>query len=49
MICARLGRKETILDGFRKRLPNSRKEEIQTALQEIFKISGLRLNDLISN
>jgi 2-oxo-4-hydroxy-4-carboxy-5-ureidoimidazoline decarboxylase len=49
VICARLNRKETILAGFRARLPNSREREIQTALQEIFKIAGLRLNDLISN
>jgi len=49
VICARLNRKEAILNGFRARLPNSRQQEIQTALQEIFKIAGLRLNDLISN
>lgn len=48
VICARLNRKEAILDGFRARLPNSREQEIQTALQEIFKIAELRLNDLIS-
>lgn len=48
VICARLNRKEAILNGFRVRLPNSREQEIQTALQEIFKIAGLRLNDLIS-
>lgn len=49
VICARLNRKDAMLDGFRARLPNSREQEIQTALQEIFKIAGLRLNDLISN
>ena len=49
MICARLNRKEAILNGFRARLPNSREQEVQTALQEIFKIAELRLNDLISN
>ena len=49
VICARLNRKEAILDGFQARLPNSREQEIQTALQEIFKIAELRLNDLISN
>jgi 2-oxo-4-hydroxy-4-carboxy-5-ureidoimidazoline decarboxylase len=47
VICARLNRKEAILDGFRARLPNSREQEIQTALREIFKIARLRLNDLI--
>ena len=49
VICARLNRKEAILNGFRARLPNSREQEIQTALQEIFNIAELRLNDLISN
>ncbi len=49
VICARLNRKEAILKGFRARLPNSREQELQTAVQEIFKIAGLRLNDLISN
>ena len=49
VICARLNRKEAILNGFRTRLPNSREQEIQTALREIFKIAELRLNDLISN
>ncbi len=48
VICARLNRKEAILNGFRVRLPNSREQEIQVALQEIFKIAELRLNDLIS-
>ncbi len=49
VICARLNRKEAILNGFRARLPNSRAREMQTALEEIFKIAELRLNDLISN
>jgi 2-oxo-4-hydroxy-4-carboxy-5-ureidoimidazoline decarboxylase len=49
VICARLNRKESILNGFRVRLPNSREQEIQTALREIFRIAELRLNDLISN
>ena len=49
VICARLNRKDAILNGFRARLPNSREQEIQTALQEIFKIAELRVNDLISD
>jgi len=49
VICARLNRKEAILNGFRARLPNSPAQEMQTALREIFKIAELRLNDLISN
>jgi len=49
VVCARLNRKEAMLNGFRARLLNSREQEIQTALREIFKIAELRLNDLISN
>lgn len=48
VICARLNKKEAILAGFEKRLKNSREQEIQTALQEIFKIAELRLRDLIT-
>lgn len=46
VICARLNKKEAILNGFRVRLQNSRAQEIQTALAEIFKIAELRLRDL---
>jgi len=49
VICARLNRKEAILNGFRTRLPNTREQEIRTALEEIFKVAELRLNDLISS
>src|ERR1022692_962977 len=49
VICARLNKKEAILDGFRIRLNHSREEEIKTALAEISKIAELRLQDLISN
>lgn len=48
VICARLNQKEAILQGFATRLQNTREEEIATALAEIGKIAGLRLNDLIS-
>jgi 2-oxo-4-hydroxy-4-carboxy-5-ureidoimidazoline decarboxylase len=47
VICARLNKKEAILAGFQQRLPNSRTQEIQTALEEIFKIADLRLRDLV--
>jgi 2-oxo-4-hydroxy-4-carboxy-5-ureidoimidazoline decarboxylase len=47
IICARLTKKEAILAGFQKRLQNSREQEIQTALEEIFKIADLRLRDLV--
>jgi OHCU decarboxylase len=47
VICARLNKKEAILNGFRARLKNSRELEIQTALEEIFKIARLRLADIV--
>ena len=47
VICARLNKKETILEAFPVRLQNSRKQEIETALGEIFKIAELRLKDLV--
>jgi 2-oxo-4-hydroxy-4-carboxy-5-ureidoimidazoline decarboxylase len=46
VICARLNNKDAILAGFEKRLQNSPVQEIQTALDEIFKIAELRLRDL---
>ena len=46
IICARLNKKDAILNGFKVRLQNSREQEIQTALAEIFKIAELRLRDL---
>jgi OHCU decarboxylase len=48
VICARLNQKDAILAGFRSRLENSRPQEIQTALLEIFKIARLRLEDIIA-
>jgi len=47
VICARLNKKEAILNGFRVRLQNAREQEIQAALAEIFKIAELRLRDLV--
>jgi 2-oxo-4-hydroxy-4-carboxy-5-ureidoimidazoline decarboxylase len=49
VICARLNKKEAILTGFEQRLKNSPEQEIKTALEEIFKIAELRLQDLVSN
>lgn len=46
VICARLNRKDAILDGFRVRLGNAPAQEVRTALAEIFKIAELRLRDL---
>ncbi len=47
VICARLNKKEAILQGFRLRLNHTPAEEIKTALAEISKIAHLRLADLI--
>jgi 2-oxo-4-hydroxy-4-carboxy-5-ureidoimidazoline decarboxylase len=47
VICARLNKKRAILDTFPIRLQNSREQEIETALREIFKIAQLRLQDLV--
>lgn len=46
VICARLNKKAAILEGFERRLKNSRTQEIRTALEEIFKIAELRLQAL---
>jgi OHCU decarboxylase len=48
VICARVNKKEAILAGFERRLKNSREQEIATALEEIYKIAGLRLRDLVT-
>jgi 2-oxo-4-hydroxy-4-carboxy-5-ureidoimidazoline decarboxylase len=49
IICVRLNKKEAILSGFERRLKNSPAQEIKTALEEIFKIAELRLQDLIAH
>ncbi len=48
VICARLNKKEAILRAFPRRLENSREQEIQTALGEIYQIAELRLRDLVA-
>ncbi|HTR43068.1 MAG TPA: 2-oxo-4-hydroxy-4-carboxy-5-ureidoimidazoline decarboxylase [Pseudomonadales bacterium] len=48
VICARMNKKEAILEGFEKRLPCTSDQEVQNALEEIFKIAEFRLRDLIS-
>ena len=47
VICARENKKKAIQRAFAARLKNSREQEIETALQEIYKIANLRLHDLI--
>lgn len=47
VICARLNKKEAILEAFPVRLQHSAEQERETALAEIYKIAHLRLCDLI--
>lgn len=47
VICARLNKKDAILHAFPTRLQNSPDQEIETALDEIFKIAELRLKDVV--
>ena len=48
VICARLNKKDAILEAFPRRLANSPEKERATALEEISKIARLRLGDLIA-
>ena len=48
IICARLNKKDAILNGFKVRLQNSHEQEIKAALEEIGKIAELRLKDLVA-
>lgn len=47
VICARLNKKDAILEAFPRRLKNSPAQEKETTLEEIYKIAGLRLRDLV--
>jgi 2-oxo-4-hydroxy-4-carboxy-5-ureidoimidazoline decarboxylase len=47
VICARLNKKDAIRAGLRTRLEHSQADEIQAALEEIFKIAWLRLQDIV--
>ena len=47
VICARLNKKEAILNAFPVRLENTREQEIKTALEEIYKIAYFRLKDIV--
>jgi len=49
VICARLNKKEAILNAFPVRLENSREQEIKTALEEIYKIAYFRLQDMVAS
>ena len=47
VICARENKKDAILTAFPERLRNTREQEIDAALAEIYKIARLRLSDAI--
>jgi OHCU decarboxylase len=47
IICARMNRKDAILEAFPRRLQNDAAEEKKTALDEIHKIAALRLHDIL--
>lgn len=49
VICARLNHVETILSAMEHRLHNSPDTEITTALEEIFQIARLRLEDKVTD
>ena len=48
VICARLHKKEAIASAFPIRLRNTREQEMQAALDEIYKIADLRLCKIIN-
>jgi 2-oxo-4-hydroxy-4-carboxy-5-ureidoimidazoline decarboxylase len=48
VICARLNKKDAILAAFPLRLQNTTAKERATALEEIYQIARLRLDDLIT-
>ena len=47
IICARMNKKDAILEAFPRRLPNDAAAEKKTALDEIHKIAALRLHDIL--
>lgn len=49
IFCVREHTKESILENAGERLENTPEEEVNTALSEVSKIAGLRLQDLLIN
>ena len=47
IICARMNKKDTILEAFPRRLQNDAATEKKAALDEIHKIAALRLHDIL--
>jgi len=48
VICARLNKKDAILEAFPRRLKNTAAEETRAALEEIYKIAYFRLQDIFT-
>jgi len=49
IICVRENKKEAIINGMKARINNSKVQEIDEALKQIFKIAWLRLSDYVSS
>ena len=49
VICARMNKKEAIIEGLKDRYHNSMEIEIQNAIQEVMKISKLRFQDIVQS
>ena len=47
IICVRLNKKEAIFGGLRSRLHNEHDQELQNGINEVLKITELRIRDLI--
>lgn len=47
IICARMNKKDAILEAFPRRLANGVEDEKRAALEEIHKIAALRLHDIL--
>ncbi|XP_049791906.1 2-oxo-4-hydroxy-4-carboxy-5-ureidoimidazoline decarboxylase-like isoform X2 [Schistocerca nitens] len=49
VICARENKPDTILEGLRRRLQNSKEDELETGISEVKKICNLRIKDLVED
>ena len=49
VICARLNKKESIIHGLKTRSHHSVDTELQIGIQEVMKISELRLKDIVQS
>ena len=47
VICARLNKKDAIMDGLNSRLNNDHDQELQNGIKEVLKICELRIRDLV--